>query len=122
MTTHTGPAQPQDGPPFRLRSVAVSAYGPTVLEAMGSVGAARRAPSTLGGTHRIGIFLGPLLAAPIIASYGVRSAFLFSAAMSLLAFALVLRVPDLCWRPGGCGAGSVPWTGGAGQMRGCPRE
>lgn len=54
-----------------------------------------RALSTLGGTHRIGIFLGPLPAAPIIASYGVRSAFLFSAAMSLLAFALVLSVPDL---------------------------
>ena len=35
MTTHTGPAQPQEGPPFRLQSVAVSAYGPTVLEAMG---------------------------------------------------------------------------------------
>ena len=46
MTTLTGPAQPQDGPPFRLRSVAVSAYGPTVLEAMGYVAADRAAPGT----------------------------------------------------------------------------
>lgn len=54
-----------------------------------------RALSTLGGTHRIGMFLGPVLAAPLIAAYGARSAFLFAAAMSGLALLLVLRVPDL---------------------------
>ncbi|MFZ1374685.1 MAG: MFS transporter, partial [Nostocoides sp.] len=54
-----------------------------------------RALSTLGGTHRIGMFLGPVLAAPLIAAHGARSAFLFAAAMSGLALLLVLRVPDL---------------------------
>ncbi|MGB4836648.1 MAG: MFS transporter, partial [Nostocoides sp.] len=48
-----------------------------------------RALSTLGGTHRIGMFLGPVLAAPLIAAHGARSAFLFAAAMSGLALLLV---------------------------------
>ena len=54
-----------------------------------------RALSALGGSHRIGMFAGPILAAPVVGTFGVRAAFVFAAGMSLLALALVLRVPDL---------------------------
>lgn len=64
MTTHTGPAQPQDGPPFRLRSVAVSAYGPTVLEAMGYGAAIPLVPllaRRLGASVGLAAFVAALL-------------------------------------------------------------
>lgn len=54
-----------------------------------------RALSTLGGSHRIGLFLGPILSIPLVASFGIRAAFLFSAALSLATMVLVLRVQDL---------------------------
>ncbi|MCH8627975.1 MFS transporter [Arsenicicoccus piscis] len=54
-----------------------------------------RAMSTLGGTMRVGRFLGPFLAAAIVTQRGVAGAFELSAAMDLLAFAVVWRLPDL---------------------------
>lgn len=54
-----------------------------------------RALSTLGGSHRIGLFLGPILAAPLILAYGVRSTLVLSAILSGLALLLILGVPDL---------------------------
>ncbi len=54
-----------------------------------------RALSTLGGSHRIGGFLGPVLASLVVAQWGMRAAFVLSLVASLCALALVLRVPDL---------------------------
>ncbi len=54
-----------------------------------------RAMSTLGGTFRIGIFVGPLLGALLIHSYGIGSVFLLAAACSLAAGVFVLAMPDL---------------------------
>lgn len=54
-----------------------------------------RALSTLGGSHRIGMFLGPLIAAPVIARWGVRAAFVIGVLAAVLAMGLILRVPDL---------------------------
>lgn len=54
-----------------------------------------RALSGLGGSHRVGMFLGPLLAVPLISTFGPRVAFVFSAVMSILALGLVLQVEDL---------------------------
>jgi MFS family permease len=53
-----------------------------------------RAMSTLGGTHRIGIFAGPFLAAAAIALGGIPAAFWLGAVTMVLAAALSLTVPD----------------------------
>ncbi|MFN8097600.1 MAG: MFS transporter [Dermatophilaceae bacterium] len=54
-----------------------------------------RALSTLGGSHRVGSFVGPLLGALVIAQWGIRAAFGLSVVASVAALVLVLRVPDL---------------------------
>lgn len=54
-----------------------------------------RALSALGGSHRIGAFIGPMLGALVIARWGIRAAFALSVVASLCALGLVLRVPDL---------------------------
>lgn len=54
-----------------------------------------RALSTLGGTMRIGRFIGPFAAALVVHRFGVSAALDLSAAMDLLAFLLVLRQPEL---------------------------
>jgi MFS family permease len=59
------------------------------------VGMRARALSTLGGVHRIGLFLGPLLGAAAIAVGGVRAAYAVGALAALAAGALVLGTRDL---------------------------
>lgn len=54
-----------------------------------------RALSALGGSHRIGLLIGPLLGSVVIAHWGVRSAFGMTFVAALAALLLVLRVPDL---------------------------
>jgi len=54
-----------------------------------------RAMSTLGGTFRTGVFLGPLLGAALIHSFGLTSVFLLSGACSLVAGLLGFAMPDL---------------------------
>lgn len=53
-----------------------------------------RAMSTLGGSHRIGLLLGPLAGAGAIAVWGLQAVFVVAAGMSLLAAGLALLVPD----------------------------
>lgn len=53
-----------------------------------------RAMSSLGGTMRIGIFVGPLLGAVLIGWFGIPAAFLLGAAMSLASGVLCLVLPD----------------------------
>lgn len=54
-----------------------------------------RALSLLGGSHRVGMFGGPLIGAALIAADGIRAVFLLAAALSLAAALLALTMPDL---------------------------
>ncbi|KUG51525.1 MFS transporter [Serinicoccus chungangensis] len=55
-----------------------------------------RAMSTLGGSHRIGGFLGPVLGGVLLAATGeLRSVFWLAAAMALLSALVVQLAPDL---------------------------
>lgn len=54
-----------------------------------------RALSTLGGTFRIGLFVGPFVGAVIVAHSSVGAAYGFAAAMSLAAAALTAFLPDV---------------------------
>lgn len=54
-----------------------------------------RALSTLGGVHRIGVFVGPLLGAGIIGTLGLRAVYAFAAVMALAGVVLVLVTRDL---------------------------
>jgi MFS family permease len=55
-----------------------------------------RAMSTLGGSHRVGAFVGPTLGALLLGlTDSLRSVFWLAAAMALLSTALVLSVRDL---------------------------
>lgn len=54
-----------------------------------------RALSTLGGTHRIGIFAGPFIAAIIVSQTGISAAYGFAALMSLAAAVLTFFMPDI---------------------------
>ncbi|GAA4885243.1 MFS transporter [Serinicoccus chungangensis] len=58
-----------------------------------------RAMSTLGGSHRIGGFLGPVLGGALLAVTGeLRSVFWLAAAMALLSAVVVQLAPDLTAR------------------------
>lgn len=54
-----------------------------------------RALSTLGGVHRIGVVVGPLLGAVLIDRWGIRAPFLLAVAASLAAAVVTLTMPDL---------------------------
>lgn len=54
-----------------------------------------RALSTLGGTFRIGLFIGPFFAAAIVARWSIGAAYGFAAAMSLAAAVLTAFLPDV---------------------------
>lgn len=54
-----------------------------------------RAMSTLGGTFRIGTFVGPFIGAAIITVAGIATAYAFAAGMCLAAAALTALLPDL---------------------------
>lgn len=54
-----------------------------------------RAMSTLGGVTRVGLFVGPLLGAPVVARWGPQGAFGVAVVAGVLAAALAWRTPDL---------------------------
>jgi len=54
-----------------------------------------RALSTLGGTYRIGVFVGPLIGAVLIGWTGLSAVFWLALAMSLVAAAMATLMPDL---------------------------
>lgn len=54
-----------------------------------------RALSTLGGTFRIGSFVGPFVGAAIVTRWTIGSAYGFAAAMSLSAAVLTFFLPDI---------------------------
>lgn len=67
-----------------------------------------RAMSTLGGVARIGLFVGPLLGAPLIAHRGPQAAFGIAVVAGLLAAGVAAASPDL-------GAHVAPTVDGAGE-------
>lgn len=54
-----------------------------------------RALSTLGGSHRVGVFVGPLLGAALIHVAGLRWVFAMAAVFSFIAALMALAMPDL---------------------------
>jgi MFS family permease len=54
-----------------------------------------RAMSTLGGSHRVGLFVGPLLGAGLISAGGLPAAFWLAAGLAAGAAALAGLMPDL---------------------------
>ena len=54
-----------------------------------------RALSTLGGTFRIGLFIGPFIAAVIVTRWSIGAAYAFAAAMSIAAAILTAFLPDV---------------------------
>ncbi|HEY5845331.1 MAG TPA: MFS transporter [Microlunatus sp.] len=54
-----------------------------------------RAMSTLGGTFRIGTFVGPFVGAAIVTFAGIATAYAFAAVMCLAAAVLAALLPDL---------------------------
>ncbi len=64
-----------------------------------------RALSTLGGSHRVGLFVGPLVGSALIAVGGLQTVFWLAAAMSATAGALALLLPR-------AGEGAEPSAGG----------
>ncbi len=54
-----------------------------------------RALSTLGGSSRIGVFVGPFVSALIVSRTSIGSAYAFAAVMSLAAAVLTMATPDL---------------------------
>lgn len=54
-----------------------------------------RALSTLGGVHRIGLFLGPLVGAAAIGAWGLRAVYVLGVVMALASVVLVLLTRDL---------------------------
>jgi MFS family permease len=57
-----------------------------------------RALSTLGGTFRIGLFIGPFIAAGIVTRWSIGAAYGFAAIMSLAAATLTAFLPDVTRR------------------------
>jgi MFS family permease len=54
-----------------------------------------RALATLGGAHRVGILVGPLLGAGLIHLFGLRSIFVLAACLSVTAGLMARLMPDL---------------------------
>jgi MFS family permease len=54
-----------------------------------------RALATLGGSHRVGVLVGPLLGAGLIHAFDLRAVFVLAAAMSAISAALARLMPDL---------------------------
>jgi MFS family permease len=54
-----------------------------------------RALSTLGGTFRVGLFIGPFIAAAIVSRWSIGAAYVFAAATNLAAAVLTAFLPDV---------------------------
>lgn len=59
-----------------------------------------RAMSTLGGSHRVGLFIGPFVGAAAISVFGLRSAYVVAIIAVAAAALLLAVVPDLPAPPG----------------------
>lgn len=76
-----------------------------------------RAMSTLGGVHRIGMFIGPFLGAAFIHQLGLAGAYWAALGVMLAAGALSLLVPDLPSGAPGAGTPAAPEAAARHLMR-----
>ncbi len=67
-----------------------------------------RALSTLGGSQRIGMFVGPFLASALIRVWGTRAAYLVAVAAIVAAGLIALTVRDIDRQALGAGTGQAP--------------
>ena len=54
-----------------------------------------RGMATLGGTFRVGLFLGPFMAAALVSRWGISAAYAFAAAVSAVAAVVCALLPDV---------------------------
>ena len=59
------------------------------------IGLRARGMATLGGTFRVGLFVGPFVGAALVSRWGIPAAYAFAAAVSLLAAMVCAFLPDL---------------------------
>jgi MFS family permease len=59
------------------------------------IGLRARGMATLGGTFRVGMFLGPFVGAALVARWGISAAYAFAAAVSLAAAIVCAFLPDV---------------------------
>lgn len=100
-------------PSLGLLALAVALLGPSgavfliarqsYLTAAAPVALRARAMSTLGGVTRVGLFVGPLVGAPLVARWGPQAGFAVAVAGGVLASVLAWRAADL-----GEGTGAAP--------------
>ena len=59
------------------------------------IGLRARGMSTLGGTFRVGMFVGPFVGAALVSRWGISAAYAFAAAVSLAAAIVCAFLPDV---------------------------
>ena len=59
------------------------------------IGLRARGMATLGGTFRVGLFVGPFVAAALVTRWGISAAYAFAAAVSVVAAILCAFLPDV---------------------------
>lgn len=59
------------------------------------IGMRARAMSTLGGSHRLGLFLGPFVGAAVISGFGLRAAYVVAMISATAAAVSLLVIPDV---------------------------
>ena len=59
------------------------------------IGLRARGMATLGGTFRVGLFVGPFVAAALVSRWGISAAYAFAAVVSLAAAVVCAFLPDV---------------------------
>jgi MFS family permease len=80
---------------FGLSGAVFSLARLTYLAEAIPIGLRARGMSTLGGTFRIGLFVGPFVAAAIVSRWSIAGAYAFAAVLSLAAAGLCAFLPDV---------------------------
>ena len=81
-----------------------------------------RAMSTLGGAMRVGLFVGPFVAAVAIHRYGIAGAYVVGIVALGVAAVVAARIPDLPANTGDSDAGSAEPTASAPSLRSIVRD
>jgi MFS family permease len=82
------------------------------LTEVAPLGLRARALSMLGGSHRVGLFIGPFVGAAVISLTSLRAAYLIAVVTAIAAAVLLLLIPDVV--PAGSARAVRPGHGGHG--------
>ena len=80
---------------FGLSGAVFSLARLTYLTEAIPVGLRARGMSTLGGTFRVGLFLGPFVGAALVSRWGISAAYAFAAVVSVAAAVVCAFLPDV---------------------------